>query len=222
MSARKPKSKRKMAQTLDELGGAASNVSFVKEDARAAAPLPQLSKTKLKQAFEWDLSPQWPVLTGEEASAALRHIGEACAASSSARPAALCVGRAAVWRALRRKELAAILLAREGGPPLLSAHLAALAQESQTPTCLVACSSAQLGQPFGLLRASIVGLRAAHCATDEPLVVLLRDAAQQQRPAGPLPWLEAARALTRSSDRRRAVPSESQATVGEAAEEAIA
>ena len=52
-----------------------------------------------------------------------------------------------------------------------------------------ACSSR-----FGLLRASAVGLRAEHFAESHELVQLLRRASQQQRPAGPLPWLDSARA----------------------------
>ena len=187
------------AKTLDELGGAASNVHFVRTDARAAAAPAPISRTKLKHAFEWQLGPQWPLLDGEEKAKVLAQVGEACAAEAAAgrdppRPASICVGRAAVTRTLRRGELRALVLAQDSGPPLLYAHLAPLAQERGAPACVLACSSAQLGQPFGLLRASAVGLRAEDFGEEHELVQLLRRASEQQRPAGPLPWLENARA----------------------------
>ena len=115
----------------------------------------------------------------------------------------MCLGRAKVTRALRRRELRALVLARDSGPPLLHAHLAALAQECGVPACVLACGSAQLGQPFGLLRASAIGLLAEHFAESHELVARLRRAAQQQQPAGPLPCLDAVRAA-RSSTAPRA------------------
>ena len=198
--------KSKKALTLDDLGGVASNVSFVRTDARAAAPT-QLSRTKLKQAFDWELTPQWPLLTADDATNVLRYIASISSSTSdsSPRPTRLCVGRAAVARALRRTgELAAVLLARDAGPPLLSAHLAALVQDSETVVCALACSSAQLGQPFGLLRASAVGVKAAHQSAEaDALMTVLRSAVQQQQPAGPLPWLQSARKGLLSERQRR-------------------
>ena len=186
---KKPKPKK--AQTLDDVKGVASDVvHFLRTDARAAVSTAPVSRTRLKQSFEWELAPRWPLLAGDDAAAALRHV------SAAAGPlrAGLCIGRAAVTRALRRRELRAVVLARDAGPPLLSAHLAALAQDADAPVSLLACGSAQLGQPFGLLRASAVGLRSAHFAPEHALVVLLKRGAQQQAPDGPLPWLNKARA----------------------------
>lgn len=182
------------AKTLDDLGGVASTVPFLHTDSRATAP-EQLSRMRLKQAFEWELAPQWPVLAGADASAVLRHVGAAAGAVPSQKPTGFCVGRAAVERALRRRELAALILARDAGPALPCAHLAALAQESATPVGLLACSSAQLGQPFGLLRTSAVGLRTARSGgtEEDALVTLLTRVAQRQQPVGPLPWLSKAR-----------------------------
>ena len=188
------------AKTLDDLGGAASNVSFIRTDASAISKSKSSSQTKIKQAFEWDLAPRWPLLNGEEAATILRGLSQLTSASDasgsssgSARPAGLCLGRAAVSRALRRRELRALVIAQDSGPPVLHAHLAALAQAAGTPSCLLACGSAQLGQPFGLLRASAVGLRASHFGEEHDLVALLTAAAQRLQPKGPLPWLDAAR-----------------------------
>lgn len=191
------KQRAKKAQTLDDLGGKASNVFFVRTDAVAALPQ-SISHSKLKQAFDWELAPQWPLITGDNAAVILRHIGSACTADAAAgrdppRPGGIRLGRAAVTRALRRRELRAVILARDSGPPILYTHLAALAQDCGAPACLLACSSAQLGQPFGLLRASTVGLHASHFGEDHELVALLRRAGREQQPGGPLPWLDAVR-----------------------------
>ena len=187
------------AKTLDDLGGAASNVSFIRTDASAISKSKTSSQTKINKRRKGS-GPRWPLLNGEEAATILRGLSQLTSASDasgsssgSARPAGLCLGRAAVSRALRRRELRALVIAQDSGPPVLHAHLAALAQAAGTPSCLLACGSAQLGQPFGLLRASAVGLRASHFGEEHDLVALLTAAAQRLQPKGPLPWLDAAR-----------------------------
>ena len=45
------------------------------------------------------------------------------------------------------------------------------------PDPVLACSSAQLGQPFGLLRAAAIGLDAGHFEEGHALVQLLRESA---------------------------------------------
>ena len=205
-----PKRKGRPAATLDSLDGEAhSRVSFLRTDARAAVAT-TASRTKLKEAFDSDLEPQWAMVSGEAASSALRLLSVEAASgatsTASSRHAGLCLGRGAVARALSRGELSAVVLAREAGAPLLVSHLAVLAQERGTSVCMLACGSAQLGQPFGLLRASAIGLHAESFGADHELVRLLRASAQARVPAkaraaangsdagSPLPWLGGARA----------------------------
>jgi ribosomal protein L7Ae-like RNA K-turn-binding protein len=218
--------RKKAAATLDSLGGEAARVvHFLRTDAKAALPS-AASNTKLKEAFASELDPQWSIATASTTNGMLRGLGshyakmEASASASSTGTSAvssssigasskrhgLCLGRGAVARAVRRRELSAVVLAKEAGPPLLYAHLAPLAQETGTPICLLNCSSAQLGQPFGLLRASAVGLRADSFGAEHELVELLRrsesskgvsasseaptGAAESTRTREPVPWLK--------------------------------
>jgi hypothetical protein len=197
MSSISSKNKRRRAATLDELGGiASSRVHFLRTDARAAAAAPTTSRTKLKEALSSELEPQWTAATGEAAASVLRQLGQEC--SGDAARAGMLLGRGAVGRALRRRQLRAVVLAREAGVPLLYSHLAKLAQDAGAPVCLLACGSAQLGQPFGLLRASAVGLRADHFNEHHELVLLLRRAAGSGG-AQPLPWASAPGAAVEGS-----------------------
>lgn len=194
-----PKSKRRAAApTLDALDGKAHlAVPFLRTDARAAVEAASTSKTKLKEAFSSELDPQWSAIAGDDGTAILRQLNLECGSGSgdngdgdARRIGALSVrlGRAAVARALKRCALAAVVIAKDGGAPLLYAHLAALAQESGTPVCVLACSSAQLGQPFGLLRASTVGLLKEHFDGGSSLLLdLVRKGATRKKPttAGP-------------------------------------
>ena len=191
------------ALTLEDLDGDASKrVSFLRTDARAAIATVPTSMTALKEAFVSELEPKWVAASGELAAAVLRQIGHACAAVAPAHApqrqplAGIHLGRSCVCRALKRRALRAVVLAREAGPPLLYAHLAALAQEAGATVALLACSSAHLGQPFGLLRASAVGLDAELFPEAHPLVALVEAAAGTgQR----LPWLTESRAPSRQS-----------------------
>ena len=202
------------AVTLDGLGGeAASRVSFVRTDARAAVAT-TASRTKLKEAFDSDLEPQWATFSGDAGASVLRLLGVEDAndatPTASSRRNGFCLGHDAVARALSREKLSAVILAREAGSPLLVSHLAVLAQERGIAVCMLAHGSAQLGQPSGLLRASAIGLRAESFGADHELVRLLRasqahvsakaraaaDGAEAEAAGlhGPLQWLGAARA----------------------------
>ena len=200
-----PKRKKQAATTLDDLDGAVSKrVSFIRTDAvavKSATP----SKTRLKETFASALEPQWTVasedLTAQVLSLLSRHAlqppdhaAEAALASSDSgstalravgRAAGIYLGRSAVCRALRQGAVRAIAIAHHSGPPLLYAHVAALVQTTGTPAALLACSSAQLGQPFGLLRASVVGLSATSFGDDHELVCAIRRAGC----IAPMPWL---------------------------------
>jgi ribosomal protein L7Ae-like RNA K-turn-binding protein len=173
--------KRKLAATLDDLSGDASKrVAFIRADARAAVSAPAgPSRTQLKAAAASPFDPQWPLVRGETASALLQRIGTDCVAREDGATRArsgVVVGLGAVSRALRRGALSAVVLAHDSGPPLFSAHVPVLAQKHGTAACVLACASAQLGQPFGLLRAATVGLDAALFPPEHGLVRMVADA----------------------------------------------
>lgn len=174
-SARPPK--RRAAATLDELGGAASGrVDFVRSDARAVkrtAPSNSQLKSALASPFEMAGG-----LAGPTAAHVLRELVASCAGDAAGRvQPGVVVGLGAVGRRLRRGELSALVVAREAMPPLLLAHVPVLAAQRGVPLCVLACSSAQLGQRFGLLRAAAVGLEARLFAADHALVRLLAKSA---------------------------------------------
>ena len=187
--------KRRAAATLDELGGAASGrVDFVRTDARAvkrAAPSNSKLKGALASPFEMAAG-----LAGPSAAGVLRELVASCAgdAAGRVRPGVV-VGLGAVGRRLRRGELSALVVAREAQQPLLLAHVPVLAAQRGVPLCVLACSSAQLGQRFGLLRAAAVGLEARLFAADHALVRLLAESASAT-PA----WLERALDAARRRD----------------------
>ena len=165
--------------------------SYAPIDAREASAAAVVSRTKAKEALASDLDPEWLAASQQMTASVLRQLGADCTADASA----VRLGRSAVSRALRRGELAALVVAREGGPPLSYAHLAALAQQRGVAVSLLACSSAQLGQPFGLLRASCVGLRAPHFEPTHPILQLIQRATLTSSggggaSTGPLPWLK--------------------------------
>ena len=196
-----PNKRKAKALTLDDLDGDASRrVSFLRTDARAAVSPAASTMTTLKEVFLSDLEPQWETAKGESAAALLRQLGDVCAAAPADEMGrktlpGVHLGRASVCRMLRQRALRAVILAREGGPPLLYAHIAVLAQEAGTSVVLLACNSAHLGQPFGLLRASAVGLHVDHFHDSHALVKLVRDAAGA-RGTVTLPWVSAARSAT--------------------------
>jgi ribosomal protein L7Ae-like RNA K-turn-binding protein len=192
--------KRKAAVTLDELDGVASRaVPFLRTDARAAVATASTSNTRRKEGFTSELEPSWTAVSGEVAANVLRHLASGCVASSAERSITTAararphvrLGRGAVCRGLRQGALSAVVLARESGPPLLYAHIAALAQEHGVTVALIGCSSAQLGQPFGLLRTSAIGLGRESFSDNHELVQTLKNAAGSDPP---LPWLNKARA----------------------------
>ena len=190
------KKPQRAAATLDELASAGetvvSRVPFLRTDARAMQQPAGKSKSKMKQAFASDLEPNWPAASAEASSHILGLLGVECGSGDGGRNRASCVclGRSAVARALKRNSLAALILAKDAGVPLLYSHLAVLAQASGTPVCVVACSSAQLGQPFGLLRASAVGLRKEHFvdAASSELMRRVLDCSPTNKPPRLLLW----------------------------------
>ena len=189
------KRKKPEAVTLEDLDGVASKrVGFLRTDARAAIAPTAASKTKLKEHFSSELEPQWVAASAELTATVLRRLSVECVAGARVEGgrarAGVRLGRNAVGRGLRQGALRAALLAQDAGPPLLYAHLAVHAQTQRSPVALLACSSAQLGQPFGLLRVSAVGLTADSFSEDHALVQLVQRAAGT---APPLPWLDAAR-----------------------------
>ena len=151
----------------------------------------------LKEAFHSDLDPRWVTAAGASTAAVLSRLSEdiistvASADGSQRRAKGIHLGRASVCRLLRRRALSAAVLASDAGPPLTFAHVAVLAQESGAHVALLSCGSSHLGQQFGLLRASAIGLEAAHFPESHPFVQLIKRTA---RPAQPLPWLDEARA----------------------------
>lgn len=189
------KTKRKRVATLEDLGGDASKgVKFIRTDARAliaAAP----SNSKIKAALAAPHEPQWLPVTEGRTAAVLQQLGADCSAARDVGNAhardGVIIGLGAVSRALRRCELRAIVLARESQPPLLYAHVPLIAQQQRVPVCSLPCSSARLGQIFGLLRASAVGLAARSFEAAHPLVQLLA----QDASSLPFPWLPRALAL---------------------------
>ena len=186
-----------VAATLGDLEGDASRrVSFLRTDARAAVPT-LVPAAPLKEAFHSDLDPRWVTAAGASTAAVLSRLSAdiistvASADGAQRRAKGIHLGRASVCRLLRRRALSAAVLASDAGPPLTFAHVAVLAQESGAHVALLSCGSSHLGQQFGLLRASAIGLEAAHFPESHPFVQLI---ARTARPAQPLPWLDEARA----------------------------
>lgn len=185
------------AATLGDLEGDASRrVSFLRTDARAAVPT-LVPAAPLKEAFHSDLDPRWVTAAGASTAAVLSRLSAdiistlASADGAQRRAKGIHLGRASVCRLLRRRALSAAVLASDAGPPLTFAHVAVLAQESGAHVALLSCGSSHLGQQFGLLRASAIGLEAAHFPESHPFVQLI---ARTARYAQPLPWLDEARA----------------------------
>ena len=213
------KKRRVAVATLDELGGVASKkVGFIRTDAKALVA-PSASNTKLKASLVSSLEPAWPHATSEQAQEMLQSLA-ACAFPEAGRAqCGLIVGLNAVSRALRRGELRCVILGREAPQPLLSAHLAVLAQQQSLPACMLPCDSGRLGQPFGLLRASVLGLASSVFDDSHPTVQLVVRVCGAQQP---LPWLPRTLELraSRSAAAEGEVPSE--AAEGEAPSEAAA
>lgn len=179
--------KKRFAVTVDELGGSASSrVDFIRTDARAAKHAVP-SNTRLKDALSspFDIARG---LTGLASAAVVRQLMTSCsgAPAGCAQPGVV-FGLGAVTRRLRRGELQAVIMAGEMHPALLVAHIPVLAARRAVPLCILDCSSAQLGQPFGLLRAAVIGFASEHFELEHPLMGLLAESA-----AVPPAWLEAA------------------------------
>lgn len=186
--------------TLDELGGEASKkVGFIRTDAKAVIE-PSASSSKLKSSLASPLEPRWPDVSKEHCSTVLQRLATLCTPESrgGAPSEGVIFGINAVTRALRRSELSVVILARASQSPILYAHIPLISQlqqmqreqsakEQGTIVCMMPCSSAQLGQPFGLLRVSALGLKSAQYSDTHPLVLFLtRDNHI------PFPWLSRA------------------------------
>ena len=178
------------AKTVDELGGAASSrVDFIRTDARAVRHVvPSNTQVKGALASPYELSTG---VTGAAAAGVIRQLMVSCCGGQTGTvQSGVVLGLGAVTRRLRRGELRAVVMARDMQPPLLLAHMPVLAARQEVPLCVLACSSAQLGQPFGLLRAAAIGLDASHFEAEHVLVQLLSGCASAV-PA----WLKRALAL---------------------------
>ena len=180
------KGKKRFAVTVDELGGSASSrVDFIRTDARAAKRATP-SNTHLKDT----LSSPFDVargLTGPASAAVIRQL-VALRTATPEQPGVV-IGLGAVTRRLQRGELRAVVMAGEMHPALLVAHVPVQAARAAVPLCILECSSAQLGQPFGLLRAAAIGFTSKSFELEHPLIRLLAESA-----AAPPAWLEAAAA----------------------------
>ena len=164
----------KRAVTLRELRGVASGkAGFIRSDARAVVA-PSASKSRLKLALSLSSEPTWSVASDADTARVLQRIATDCVdaevGSARARPGVI-IGLRAVTRRLGRRSLRAVFVARNMRPSVLVAHLPVLARRHAV-LCALDCTSAQLGQPFGLLRAAAVGLSAEAFAADHPLVEL--------------------------------------------------
>ena len=201
--------KKRFAVTVDELGGSASSrVDFIRTDARAAKRATP-SNTHLKETLSspFDLARG---LTGPAMQAVIRELVRLRTAAPE-QPGVV-IGLGAVTRRLQRGELRAIVMAGEIHPALLVAHIPVHAARAAVPLCILECSSAQLGQPFGLLRAAVIGFTSKCFALEHPLIRLLADSA-----ATPPAWLEAAAAAAAAAE---AAEAEAEAEVVVEEEEA--
>ena len=201
--------KKRFAVTVDELGGSASSrVDFIRTDARAAKRATP-SNTHLKETLSspFDIARG---LTGPAMQAVIRELVRLRTAAPE-QPGVV-IGLGAVTRRLQRGELRAIVMAGEIHPALLVAHIPVHAARATVPLCILECSSAQLGQPFGLLRAAVIGFTSKCFALEHPLIRLLADSA-----ATPPAWLEAAAAAAAAAE---AAEAEAEAEVESAEAEA--
>ena len=178
------KGKKRFAVTVDELGGSASSrVDFIRTDARAAKRATP-SNTHLKDTLSspFDIARG---LTGPASAAVIRQL--VTLRTAAPEQPGVVIGLGAVTRRLQRGELRAVVMAGEMHPALLVAHIPVQAARAAVPLCILECSSAQLGQPFGLLRAAAIGFTSKSFELEHPLIRLLAESA-----AAPPPWLEAA------------------------------
>lgn len=200
--------KRPAAVTLDQLSGVASEkVRFIRKDARAvisAAP----SQTKLKASLGSPLEVQWAEHSAAQLQAVMQLVKSSCVSAGGGPGAGTVVGLNAVRRALSRGSLRAVIVATQMQPQALLTQLAAVAHQHRVALGSLSCSTARLGQPFGLLRAAAVGLRATEFAGDHPLLVELT----QLQPTVPWPRvneaneLVAAEAVGRQTQSSEAAP----------------
>ena len=184
--------KKRLAVTVDELGGSASSrVDFIRTDARAAKRATP-SNTHLKDTLSspFDIARG---LTGPASAAVIRQL--VTLRTAAPEQPGLVIGLGAVTRRLQRGELRAVVMAGAMHPALLVAHIPVQAARAAVPLCILECSSAQLGQPFGLLRAAAIGFTSDSFDLEHPLIRLLADSA-----AAPPAWLEAAAAETAAAE----------------------
>jgi ribosomal protein L7Ae-like RNA K-turn-binding protein len=179
------------ATTLRQLGGVASTkASFIRSDARAVVA-PAASRGQLKGALISPFEPRWPSLKADDEARMMQLLVSSCVArkadTARARPGVV-VGLGAATRRLRQRSLRALVVAKHV-PLAPLAHLPVLAQRQGVPLCTLNCSSAQLGQPFGLLRAAVIGLAASEFSAEHELVALMAQVAPPDRLC---PWLPAA------------------------------
>eukprot|EP00967_Tisochrysis_lutea_P127315 scaffold216312_cov31-Tisochrysis_lutea.AAC.1 len=171
-----PRKRSRAAATVGELGGVVSSkVSFIRTDARAACESSAPSQTSLKAALSSPFEPSWPHVPAALVSQLLSAISAECTvAISGQRPGpGVIVGLRAATRALRRGELSALIAVAELQPPMLLAGLAVLADAKDTHLSVIPSTSTVLGQPFGFLRAAVIGFSSSHFAPSHQLVKLV-------------------------------------------------
>ena len=186
-----PPRARKRAATLRELRGVASGkAGFIRSDARAVVT-PNASKSRLKLALSASSEPTWSAAPAADTASVLQRIATDCVdpqVGSARTRAGVIVGLRAVTRRLGRRSLRTVFVARDVRPTVLTAHLPVLARRCAA-LCALECTSAQLGQPFGLLRAAAIGLTTEGFAADHPLVepasALSQCAAPEAPPGSP-------------------------------------
>ena len=169
------RSRKRAAATLDDLDEDASKqVHFIRADARPAARR-STSTSLLKDLFNSGLEPKWSTASAAAMAAAFKHISHRVKTQTTfSRQHLQClgihIGRSTVRRRLLSGSLRLILSVREAGPGILSTELGILAAKAGVPLVVLGCSSAQLGQLFGLLRVSAIGFSQNEA---EPLLSLL-------------------------------------------------
>uniref|UniRef100_A0A7S4BEA9 Ribosomal protein L7Ae/L30e/S12e/Gadd45 domain-containing protein n=2 Tax=Chrysotila carterae TaxID=13221 RepID=A0A7S4BEA9_CHRCT len=168
------KKKARLAATLNDYeGAAASRIHFIRADAKPLMQGASPSKTKLKASLLALCEPGWREISPRDVSMLMQSINGSCVTSTDSHLHAsrgVVLGMRAVTRAARRAELSALLVAAHSHSSLLLQQLACMADSHGAAVCALPCSSARLGQPFGLLRASAIGLRRDAFPTEHPLV----------------------------------------------------
>merc|ERR1712113_32217 len=171
------KAKRKQAATLDELHGSASElVKFIRTDARAIVIPNSPSLSTLKAAMHSPFEPHWSQIEDFQVSHLVHELRRSCVntynGAEGVRPRVV-LGLRAVMRSLKRGELRAVICGTQTACILHLAQLAFHSRERNVALCGLPCSPARLGQPFGLLRVSCLGLPVHEFPIDHRLIVLI-------------------------------------------------